>query len=297
MARRFIKLLYSNKAAAIGAFIISAVICAAIFAALDQVVFHSTLITRILHNPYSLDKTAKLSPPCSGHPLGTDDLGRDVLARIIYGAYVSIQVAVLAVAIAGVIGSFLGLIAGYYGGIVDMVIMRIVDILLAFPGILLALTFVAFVGPGLTNVVIALSLRSWVNYARIIRGEVLKLREEEFTLAAKAVGCSDWRLMCRHVLPNALAPVLVQATMGLGSMIISEASLSFLGLGVMPPTPSWGMMLSTGQRYIRTAWWLSVFPGLAIFLTVMGANLLGDAIRDMFDPRLLESTSKAEKTP
>jgi len=297
MARRFVKLLYSNKGAAIGASIIAIVICSAIFAALDQGIFHSTLITRILHNPYSLDKTAKLSPPCSRHPLGTDDLGRDILARIIYGARVSIEVAVLAVAIAGVIGSFLGLIAGYYGGIVDMAIMRIVDILLAFPGILLALTFVAFVGPGLTNVVIALSLRSWVNYARIIRGEVLKLREEEFILAAKAVGCSDWRIMCRHVLPNALAPVLVQATMGLGSMIISEASLSFLGLGVMPPTPSWGMMLSAGQRYIRTAWWLSVFPGLAIFLTVMGANLLGDAIRDMFDPRLLESTSKTEKTP
>lgn len=290
IVRKQLRVLCNSKTAIIGLSILLIIFASALCATIDKTFLGSRVITQLLHDPCALDISAVLSAPCSNHPLGADDMGRDVLARIIYGASVSIQVALMAVVISGIIGSILGLVAGFYGGVVDMIIMRIVDILLAFPGILLALLFVAFVGPGLTNVVIALSLRSWVNYARIIRSEVLRLRENEFITAARATGCSNSRLMLRHVLPNALAPVIVQATMGLGSMILSEASLSFLGLGVMPPTPSWGMMLSTGQKYIRTAWWLSVFPGFAIFLTVMGANLLGDAVRDMFDPRLVHKT-------
>jgi len=259
---------------------------AAIFSVIDQTFFDQRLITKILYNPFSLSLQDKLKPPNANHLLGTDLLGRDLLARIIYGARVALEIGLLAVGISGFVGTILGLIAGYYGGVADSIIMRIADVLLAFPAILLALAFVTFAGPGLTNVVIALSLRSWVSYARIIRGQVLKIKIEEYALAAIAIGCSNLRIMVRYILPNALSPLIVQATMGLGGMIISAAGLSFLGLGVMPPTPSWGMMLNEGRLYIRTAWWLSVSPGIAIFITVMGFNLVGDFLRDVLDPRL-----------
>lgn len=241
-----------------------------------------------LLSPYDPDvqhTTRRLEAPSHEHPLGLDDLGRDVLSRILWGARVSLRVGFSVVAIASLIGVALGAISGYFGGITDLVIMRICDILLAFPGILLAIALVAVLGPSLDNVILALGSIGWVGYARLVRGQVLKVREMEYVTAAKALGARSPRVIIRHVLPNVINPVIVMATLGLAGAILSEAALSFLGLGVQPPTPSWGAMLTSGRRYLGIANHLAIYPGLAIMLAVMGLNFLGDGLIDALDPK------------
>ncbi len=237
-------------------------------------------------HPENINLGASLQAPSFQHWLGTDKLGRDILSRIIYGSRVSLIVGVVAVGISGIIGIILGAIAGYFGKWADQVIMRLVDILLAFPSILLAITLVAVLGASLWNVMLAIGLVSWVGYARVVRGEFLSKRNQEFVLAAKTSGASYFRIIFRHMLPNSMAPIIVMATLGMAGAIITESSLSFLGLGVQPPTPSWGQMLSDGRTIMRQAWWVSTFPGLAIMITVLAFNLLGDGLRDAMDPKL-----------
>jgi peptide/nickel transport system permease protein len=219
-------------------------------------------------------------------PLGCDHLGRDILSRLIYGSRISLLVGLTAVAISGILGVSLGLLAGYYGGRLDTVVMRLVDVQLAFPFILLAITVVAVLGAGFRNVIIVLGVAGWMVYARLVRGEVLALREKEFIAAARALGVPNRTIIPRHVLPNVLTPVIVVGTFSVATNIITEASLSFLGLGVEPSIPTWGAMLSDGRAYIGRAWWLTTLPGLAILVTVLAINLLGDWLRDRFDPRL-----------
>ena len=220
------------------------------------------------------------------HPLGTDHLGRDILSRIIHGSRIALLVGLAAVAISGVLGMVIGLVAGYFGGRVDDFFMRLADIQLAFPFILLAIAVIGVLGPSLRNIIIVIGVSSWVVYARVVRGEVLSIREREFVQAAVALGSRDWRILARHVLPNAFTPWLVVATLDMARVIVLESALSFLGLGVQPPTPTWGGMLADGRVYLSTAWWLATFPGLAILVTVLGINLLGDGLRDTLDPRL-----------
>jgi len=220
------------------------------------------------------------------HPLGTDHLGRDLLARVIHGARPALLVGFAAVAISGLIGMAAGLISGYFGGRTDDVLMRLADIQLAFPFILLAIAVIGVLGPSLQTIIIVIGVSSWVVYARIVRGAVLTLREREFVQAARALGGGDIRILLRHILPNAFTPWLVVATLDMARVIVIESALSFLGLGVQPPTPTWGGMLADGRVYISTAWWLATFPGLAILVTVLGINLFGDGLRDTLDPRL-----------
>jgi peptide/nickel transport system permease protein len=237
------------------------------------------------YDPNFQDTTRRLEKPSSQHPLGLDDLGRDVLSRVVFGARVSLRVGFSVVALAALIGVTLGAIAGYFGGIADAIVMRTCDILLSFPGILLAIALVAVLGPSLNNVIMALVITAWVGYARLVRGQVLKVREMEFVTAAKALGAKSPRVIVLHVLPNIINPVIVMATLGLGGVILAEASLSFLGLGVQPPTPSWGAMLTAGRRYLGQANHLAIFPGAAIMLAVMGLNFLGDGLIDALDPK------------
>ena len=220
------------------------------------------------------------------HPLGTDHLGRDIFARVIYGARPALLVGVAAVAISGVLGMLAGLLAGYFGGRIDDTLMRLADIQLAFPFILLAIAVIGVLGPSLTTIICVIGVSSWVVYARIVRGAALSLREREFVQAAQALGAGDGRILVRHVLPNVFTPWLVVATLDMARVIVIESALSFLGLGVQPPTPTWGGMLADGRVYISTAWWLATFPGLAILVTVLGINLFGDGLRDTLDPRL-----------
>jgi peptide/nickel transport system permease protein len=236
-------------------------------------------------DPAVQDSARRLEGPSPDHLLGLDDLGRDVLSRVIWGARVSLQVGVSVVVISTLIGVLLGAISGYFGGAVDTAVMRTCDVLLAFPGILLAIAMVAVMGPSLVNVVIALSVAGWVSYARLVRGQVLKVREMEFVVAARALGARSLRVIAGHVLPNVISPVIVMATLGLAGAILAEASLSFLGLGVQPPTPSWGAMLTAGRRYIGEAEHLAIFPGVAIMVAVMGLNFLGDGLIDTLDPK------------
>ena len=220
------------------------------------------------------------------HPLGTDHLGRDLLARVVYGARPALMVGFAAVMISGVIGMAAGLVSGYFRGRVDDVLMRLADIQLAFPFILLAIAVIGVLGPSLKTIIAVIGVSSWVVYARIVRSAVLSLREREFVQAALALGSGDARVLVRHILPNALTPWLVVATLDMARVIVIESALSFLGLGVQPPTPTWGGMLADGRVYISTAWWLATFPGLAILVTVLGINLFGDGLRDTLDPRL-----------
>jgi len=238
------------------------------------------------YDPNVFDLKQVLMPPSPAHLLGTDTLGRDVLSRIIFGSRVSLLVGFVAVGIATLIGVLVGSLAGYYGGVVDQVLMRLVDLMLCFPTIFLILAVIAVLGPSIWNIMVIIGLTSWMGVARLVRAEFLSLREREFVAAARALGASDLRLICRHLLPNALTPVMVYATLGVAGAILTESALSFLGLGVQPPTPSWGNILTAGKDNIEIAWWLSVFPGLAILFTVMSYNLLGEGIREAIDPRL-----------
>ncbi|MFO7983238.1 MAG: ABC transporter permease [Desulfuromonadales bacterium] len=239
-------------------------------------------------DPAAIDVTKSLLSPQPEYPMGTDDLGRDVLARIMYGARISLLVGFVAVGIATLVGIVLGALAGFYGGWVDTIVMRFVDIMLCFPSFFLILAVIAFLEPSIWNIMIIIGLTSWMGVARLVRAEFLSLRERDFILAARSLGASDARLILRHILPNALSPVLVSATLGVAGAILVESALSFLGIGVQPPTPSWGNMLIIGKQTLGEAWWLSVFPGLAILVTVLGYNLLGEGIRDALDPRLKE---------
>jgi len=250
--------------------------------------FAVALLARWLapYDPDFIDLKQVLMPPSPAHLLGTDTLGRDVLSRIIFGARVSLLVGFVAVGIATLIGLLVGALAGYYGGVLDQILMRLVDLMLCFPTIFLILAVIAVLGPNIWNIMAVIGLTSWMGVARLVRAEFLSLREREFVVAARALGASDARLIWRHLLPNALTPVMVSATLGVAGAILVESSLSFLGLGVQPPTPSWGNMLTMGKDNIEIAWWLSVFPGLAILVTVMSYNLLGEGIREAIDPRL-----------
>ncbi len=239
-------------------------------------------------DPSVIDVGQRLLPPSWEHPMGTDDLGRGVLVRMLYGARISLLVGFVAVGVSSLIGILFGSLAGYYGGWIDALIMRFVDIMLCFPTFFLILAVIAFLDPSIWNIMIVIGLTSWMGVARLIRAEFLSLRQRDFVLAAQALGASDLRLIFRHILPNALSPVLVSATLGIAGAILTESALSFLGIGVQPPTPSWGNMLITGKQTLGSAWWLSVFPGVAILITVLGYNLLGEGIRDALDPRLKE---------
>jgi peptide/nickel transport system permease protein len=238
-------------------------------------------------DPFAQELPTRLQSPDRQHWLGTDELGRDELSRIIFGARISVQVGISVVAISLVVGALIGSLAGFYGGLLDRFFNRIViNTLLAFPGILLAVAIVAFLGPGIGKLVIALSLGGWIGYARLIRGEILKAKEMEYVQAAKALGAPDWRVLAFHIWPNVVSPVIVQSAIGLAAAILSEATLSFLGLGVPPPMPSWGGMLNDGRAHIFDAPHLTVFPALAVMLAVLSFNFLGDALRDHLDPRL-----------
>lgn len=241
------------------------------------------------YDPYEIRLSEQLAPPSAEHLLGQDANGSDILSRLLYGARISLAVGVLVVVFSGSIGILLGLFSGYYGGLLDTILMRLVDILLAFPGLLLAIALVAVLGPNINNVVVALTVLGWVSFARLVRGQVLSVKERNYVLAAKTSGQSDLRVMLVHVLPNVLSPVIVQATFSVAGVIIAESSLSFLGLGVPPGTPSWGAMLSEGKQVLLDAPHVSIFPGLSIMLVVMAFNFLGNGLRDMFDPKTVKS--------
>jgi peptide/nickel transport system permease protein len=277
----FIRRLARRRTSLFGLVVVTAVVATALAAA---------LITPF--DPTEQDIGARLKAPLTRdaggrvHVLGTDHLGRDILARIVFGARPALLVGFAAVAISGVLGMMAGLLAGYFGGRVDDVLMRLADIQLAFPFILLAIAVIGVLGPSLTTIICVIGVSSWVVYARIVRGAALSLREREFVQAAQALGGRDGRILIRHVLPNVFTPWLVVATLDMARVIVIESALSFLGLGVQPPTPTWGGMLADGRVYISTAWWLATFPGLAILVTVLGINLFGDGLRDTLDPRL-----------
>jgi len=279
--RRILRELLRNKAALVGLVVVLTVATSALLA--SQIA---------PFNPVAQEITNRLKPPgwigADGRMrvLGTDHLGRDILSRLIFGARISFVFGLSAVLLAGTLGTLLGLIAGYEGGRIDDLCMRLTDTMLAMPFILLALAVIAVLGPSLFNIIMVLGVTSWVSYARVVRAEVLTLRTREFVAAAQALGGGGLRIVGRHLLPNVLTPVIVMATLEVARMIILESALSFLGLGVQPPTPTWGGMLADGRAYLSTAWWLATFPGLCIMLSVLGINLLGDWLRDVLDPRL-----------
>ena len=273
--------LHRNRTGMAGLIIIALFVFCAVFAPLISP-----------HNPIENDLYNQLKPPIwkeggsSVNILGTDDLGRDILSRLIYGARVSLMVGLVSVGIAVLLGTFLGAVAGYYGGWLDGIIMRFMDIILAFPGILLAIVIVAYLGPGLRNAMIAIGVISIPRFARIVRASVLEESEKDYVMAARAVGARHNRIVFNAILPNCLAPIIVQASLGFGSAILDAAGLSFLGLGAQPPIPEWGAMIAMGRSMILRAWWVMTFPGIAILFGVLGFNLLGDGLRDALDPRL-----------
>ncbi len=262
-----------NPSLVIGAGIVGAVIVMAIFA---------PAVTA--YDPHQMDMTNRLAGPDGRHWLGTDNFGRDLWARIAYGARVSLAIGLVSVGIAAAVGTTVGLLAGYYGGWIDLVLMRIVDLFLGFPTIILALALVAALGPGPTNVSVALIAVFWTQYARVVRSLAAVETKREYVLAARAIGQTDLRILIREVLPNAIGPVVVLVTLGVGTAIVAESGLSFLGFGVQPPTPTWGWTLAYGVRFLRSAAWLSTVPGVFIMVTVLGFNLFGDGLRDWLDP-------------
>ncbi|MGM0395725.1 MAG: ABC transporter permease [Bacillota bacterium] len=271
----FMVRLFSNKMAQFGGIVILVVFLCAIFAPVIA--------------PYeydAMDLPQMLKAPSLQNIFGTDEFGRDIFSRIVYGSRISLKVGFLAVGISMIIGTTLGALAGFYGGIIDLIISGITDIAWSFPVTLLAIAFVAALGPSLTNLIIALAIVSWAGFARLVRGQFLSLREKEFVEAARSLGMSDARIILRHILPNAFAPIIVLTSLEVPKAIIIEASLSFLGLGAQPPAPSWGSIMSSGRAYIMEAPWVSFFPGIMIALIVLGFNLFGDALRDTLDPRL-----------
>lgn len=240
------------------------------------------------YSPTEINAWQVLSPPTWSHWFGTDELGRDVFSRVLFGARISLKVGFVAIGIAVLLGSAVGLIAGFYGGWVDTLLMRCVDIMLCFPAFFLILAVITVREPSIWNIMAVIGLTGWMGVARLVRAEVLAIREMDYIMAARCIGCSDLRIILRHILPNALSPVLVAATLGVAGAILTESALSFLGIGVLPPTPSWGNILTSGKDYIEFAWWLSLFPGLAILVTVLAYNLLGEGIRDALDPRTMK---------
>nr|WP_210408960.1 nickel transporter permease [Halorhabdus rudnickae] len=254
----------------------------AIVALLGVVAIVGPLVTP--YDPATQALRTRLAAPSLAHPLGTDELGRDVATRLVYGARLSLGLALLVTAIRLVVGTVLGLVAGLAGGIVDASLMRLVDVQLAFPGLILALVVAGILGPGLGSIVLAISVVGWASYARVVRGSVLSVKNNSFVQSSKLYGTPRWRIAGRHLLPNVMNPVIVLATLDLGTVVISVASLSFLGVGAQPPTAEWGMMVNAGRDHLRSAWWLITVPGVAIMLTVIGFNLLGDGLRDLLDP-------------
>ena len=264
-----------NKAAMLGLFILLVMILCAIFAPFVA--------------PYNYAKQDLINsyiPPCLAHPFGTDNLGRDILSRVIYGTRISLLVGICSVCLATVIGVFLGSIAGFYGGVFDNLLMRLMDIVLAVPSLLLAISIASTLGNGIQNLILAIGLGASPGYARIVRASILSLKDQEYVEAARSEGASDAHIILSHILPNCLAPIIVQMTLGVASAILSTASLSFIGLGIAPPTPEWGSMLSTGRQFMFEAWWIVAFPGVAIMLSIFALNLFGDGLRDALDPKL-----------
>jgi len=242
------------------------------------------------YDPFAIDVYNVISAPSSAHLLGTDELGRDVLSRMIWGSRISLAVGFVAVGISITIGIIIGAFAGFYGKAVDAMLMRFVDIMLCFPTLFLILAVIAIIGPGIWVIMVVIGITSWMDVSRLVRAEILTLKERDFVAAARAVGASDFRIIFRHILPNALSPVFVSATLGIAGAILLESGLSFLGLGVQPPDASWGNILTSGKDYITVgAWWLSFFPGMAILITVLSYNLVGEGLRDALDPRLWRS--------
>lgn len=274
----------SRSLAVAGLAVVALVTAVGVVAFVDDALLGNALVTTLWHSPFD-PAFVPLAPPSPAHPFGTDSLGRDVLARTVYGAKVSVQVALTAVVVAAAVGSPLGIVAGYAGGTVETVLMRLVDVLLGFPALVLAIGLVAALGFSLTNVVIALGVVYVPQFARIARSSALSVSEEAYVDAARVLGYSRTHIVFREVLPNSVSPLLVQASLLMAFAIIAEASLSFLGLGVQPPTPTWGAMVSAGSGYLTSAPWISLFPGAAIFLSVLGFNLVGDGLRDALDPR------------
>uniref|UniRef100_UPI00406C9697 ABC transporter permease n=1 Tax=Cytobacillus sp. FSL W7-1323 TaxID=2921700 RepID=UPI00406C9697 len=278
--KRWLRLLLKSKTGTIGLLIVLLIIFIAIFAKLLAP-----------HDPNQINAAMMLKPPAwveggvTDYTLGTDNLGRDILSRIIYGSQISLVVGVASVILAGIIGIFIGLVSGFYGGFLDNILMRIVDSFLAIPTILFALVILTVFGPSAFTLIVVLGVTNWVQYARLIRGEVLSLKEREFVRAARSMGVRDHKIILKHLLPNVISPFIVISTLSVATTIILEASLSFLGLGIQPPTISWGGILSDGRDYVATSWWLAAFPGLAITITVLGMIFLGDWLRDVLDPR------------
>jgi peptide/nickel transport system permease protein len=273
--RDFVRGLLGNKGALAGLIVLILLILAAIFA---------PLITT--YDPIVIDPPNRTAPPSRDHWLGTDGFGRDIYTRIVYGARVSLPVGLIAVSIAATVGAVLGLIAGYYGRLADAVIMRVIDIMLAFPNIMLALVIVAILGPSIRNVMIAVGIGEIPRYTRLIRGQVLSARELLYVEAAKVIGVPTSKIMFRHILPNVVSPVIVLATLSVGSAILAAAGLSFLGLGAQPPRPEWGSMLADGRQFLSSHWWVATMPGIAIAITVLSINMFGDGLRDILDPRI-----------
>jgi len=238
------------------------------------------------YDPLAQTLGSRLEPPSAEHWLGTDQLGRDIASRLLYGARISLVIGVVVVALAGLFGTFVGLVAGYVGGLADEALMRLTEVFLAFPPLILAMAIAGALGPSLTNAIIAIAAVTWAVYARLARGQVLSLRRREYVEAARSIGASRTRVLARHLLPNAVAPLLVQASFDMGAAIIAAAGLSFIGFGAQPPTPEWGVMISEGRNFISTQPWLSLFPGLTILFAVGAFNVLGDGLRDVLDPRL-----------
>ena len=264
-----------NRGAMTGLYVVIALVAVAVFA--DRLA---------PYDPIRVTPDASLQSPGRTYLFGTDPLGRDICSRLIYGARISLRVGLVSVSIAALGGTTLGLLAGYYGRGLDLIIMRLIDLMLAFPNVLLALAIIAILGPSIFNLMIAVGISATPGYARLVRGSVLSAKENTYVEAARAVGCSDAKIVRRHIFPNVLAPVIVLMTLGMAGAILTGAALSFLGLGVQPPTPEWGTMLSDGRNYLRKAWWITTFPGLAIMTTVLAINMLGDGLRDALDPRL-----------